>query len=122
MVIISFKYGEGGWGVFDLTCLLSAAFGIFLWWYFSSPLPALYISVAVDFIGALPTIKKSYLDPAGENRLSWILFWIANTINLFALQEWNLAMALYPIYMFLITGALSLILIFRQKNRLCFND
>lgn len=118
IVLISFKYGEGGWASFDIACLLGAAFGLFLWWYFSSPLPALYISILIDFIGALPTIKKSYVDPAGEDRLSWILFWIANTVNLFAVQEWNLAMAAYPIYLFFISGLLALILIFRRKGNL----
>ncbi len=113
---LSFKYGEGGWNSFDLLCLTGAAIGLFLWWYFSSPLPALYMSILVDLIGAIPTFKKSYLDPAGENLLSWILFWIANTLNLFAVQEWNMAMATYPIYLFLLTGALALILVFRRQS------
>ncbi len=116
VVILSFKYGEGGWGALDGICLTIAIFGIFLWWYFSSPLLALYLSVAIDFVGALPTLKKAYLKPAEENRLAWILFWIANTLNLFALNEWNFAMAFYPVYMFLITGTLSIILILRPNK------
>ena len=41
VVLISFKYGEGGWKLLDISCLTLAALGIFLWWYYSSPLLAL---------------------------------------------------------------------------------
>lgn len=114
VVIISIRHGEGGWSLLDLSCLAAAGLGLFLWWYFSSPLPALYLSVVIDFIGAIPTLKKSYLKPHEENRIAWILFWIANTINLLALEKWNLAMSLYPLYMFGITGTVALIITFRS--------
>lgn len=115
ILIISFKHGEGSWDRLDLFCLSGAAFGLFLWWYLKSPLPALYLSVLIDLIGALPTFKKSYLDPVHENKLAWIIFWSANTVNLFALREWSMAMAAYPVYMFLLSGALAILLIVRQK-------
>ncbi len=116
VVILAIKYGEGGFCFFDLACLTGAAFGLFLWRYFASPLPALYLCIVIDFIGALPTIKKSYLDPKGENYLTWILFCVANTLNLFAVQPWNLAMAAYPVYLFLISACIVAILTVRLKS------
>lgn len=116
IIILSFKYGEGGFNVLDGGCLTAALTGLFFWWYFQSPLPALYLSVGIDLIGAIPTLKKSYLNPAGEDWLTWILFWAANILNLFAIEKWNLAMALYPLYLFLISGAMVVILTARRKN------
>lgn len=115
IIVLSFKYGEGGGNLLDLGCLLTALAGLFFWWFFDSPLPALYISIAVDLIGGIPTIKKSYLDPAREDRLTWILFWTANVLNLFAVEEWNFAMALYPLYLFFISGTILAILTVRRN-------
>lgn len=117
IVMLSIKYGEGGFCLFDLVCLTGAALGLLLWWYFASPLPALYLCIGIDFIGAIPTIKKSYLEPQGENHLTWILFCIANTLNLIAVQPWNLAMAAYPIYLFLISTGIVVILSIRLKSK-----
>lgn len=116
IIALSFKYGEGGGNWLDVGCLITALVGLLFWWLFDSPLPALYISIAVDLIGALPTIKKSFLDPAGEDRLTWILFWGANILNLLAIEEWSLAMALYPLYLFFISGTILAILTMRRTN------
>src|SRR5512134_3661769 len=37
VLILSVKYGEGGWTPFDAACLFGAAFGFLLWWWFDSP-------------------------------------------------------------------------------------
>lgn len=115
IVILSFKYGEGGWSIFDLSCLAAALLGVGMWWYFSSPLLALYLSVVIDFVGALPTIKKSFENPRSENFSAWLMFWLANSLNLFAVEKWSLAMGLYPAYMFGITGLVTIILWRRRK-------
>ncbi len=116
VLVLSFKYGEGGWGVFDLFCLGGAGLGLAAWWYFHSPLPTLFISILIDLIGALPTLKKSYFHPEGEDLLTWICFWIANAINLFAIEQWSVSMALYPLYLFFLSGTTALILAIRGKK------
>jgi len=116
VALLSIKYGEGGFNLFDISCFLGAMVGLVLWWFLRSPLPALYISVIIDFIGALPTLKKSYLNPHEENRLTWALFWLANTINLFAINQWTWAMAAYPLYLFFISGTILWILVFRSEK------
>ncbi|MBL7685000.1 MAG: hypothetical protein JNK65_03075 [Deltaproteobacteria bacterium] len=103
VLLLSFKYGEGGWTFFDVACLLGAFFGFALWAWFSSPLPTLFSSILIDAVGALPTIRKAYQNPESEDLLSWIIFFIANLLNLFAIRHWTLVMAAYPVYMVLIT-------------------
>ncbi len=116
IILLLFKYGEGGWETLDIACLVGAALGLLLWWYFSSPLPTLYLSILIDFVGALPTLKKSYQNPEGEDSLTWKIFGAANTLNLFAIEEWSFKMAAYPLYMFCISGSIALILILRKKS------
>ena len=99
IAFLSFKYGEGGWNTFDRTCLFGALISIVLWQLYDSPLIAISISIAIDSLGALPTIKKSYLQPETEDLFSWMMFWIAGTCNILALTEFS-AIAAQPIYLF----------------------
>jgi len=114
--ILSVKYGEGGWTKFDRFCLFGALASIILWWIFDSPLVALIINLFIDFLGALPTIKKAYLEPEKEDRFAWTLFFAGNLFNLFAVERWIFAIAVYPIFMFLVDGAI-VTLVYSGKNR-----
>ncbi|HSA58639.1 MAG TPA: hypothetical protein VLJ37_03035 [bacterium] len=117
VLALSFKYGEGGWTFFDGACLLGAAFGLALWWWFDSPLPTLFSGLFIDLVGALPTVKKAWNDPASEDLLAWILFCAANAVNLLAIRTWNVAVASYPLYMVFITLVLVAILLLRRDSR-----
>jgi hypothetical protein len=115
VLVLSFKYGVGGWTAFDAACLLGAAFGFALWWWFDSPLPTLFSGLFVDLVGALPTVKKAWEDPESEDLLAWILFAIANAVNLLAIREWGVVMASYPVYMVFIALVLAGILVIRRS-------
>lgn len=111
---LSFKYGEGGWTPFDAACLFGAAFGFVLWWWFDSPVPTLFFGLFIDLMGALPTIRKSYVNPKSEDLFTWILFLAANAINLLAIREWDMIVASYPVYMIAITGVIVGVLAVRR--------
>ena len=115
--ILSIKYGEGGWTWFDRYCLLVAGISVVLWVTFRSPLVALLINLSIDFIGALPTIRKAYRDPGSENRIAWALVFAGNTVNLFAVETWTFAIFVYPIYMFLGSGLLTALIFVRRRIR-----
>ena len=104
---LAIRYGEGGWTRFDRSCLLGAGSGILLWWWFNSPVAALLMTLGVDFSGALPTIRKAYRAPDTEDRLAWALFIAGNTVNLLAVERWQFAIAVYPVYMFLASGTIA---------------
>ncbi len=116
IAVIALKRGEGGWTRFDQMCLFGAAIGLFLWWIFNSALLALLSNLFVDFMGALPTVRKTYRDPLGENTWAWILFFTANTLNLFALNTLNFAIVIYPLYLFVIS-AVILTLVFARSSK-----
>lgn len=114
--LLSIRFGEGGWSLFDRCCLLGAGLSVMLWWVFSSPLVALLINIFIDFLGALPTIRKAYYKPEEEDRAAWGLFFIANAINLFAVEAWTLATASYTLYMFFASGVIAG-LVFRRNRK-----
>ena len=111
IAVLSLKYGEGGWNTFDRTCLLGAFVSIILWQLFDSPLIAITISIAIDSLGALPTIKKSYLQPETEDLFSWMMFWTAGTLNICALAQWSVELAAQPIYLFAFNSIVVILLL-----------
>ena len=115
--ILSLRFGEGGWNRLDKMCLLGAASSILLWWLFDSPTIAMISCLVIDSLGALPTLRKSYVYPQSESLLSWSIFFFANTLNLFAIERFNLSLSAYPLYLFLLSGTLVIILSKKQLNR-----
>ena len=103
--LLAIKFGEGGWTKFDRTCLLGAAIGLILWGVYRSPYLTLGINIAIDCLGALPTIRKSVQDPYSEDLLAWGLFGLGSIVNLLAIDRWAWHVV-YPIYIFLATMAI----------------
>lgn len=104
--LLSFKYGVGGWTRFDRRCVLVSFVGILLWLLFHAPVIALFLNIAVDLTGSLPTLRKIKEDPSSEDRLTWVLFWIGGLLNVIAIDRWTIIIAVYPILMF---GIITLI-------------
>ena len=111
IAIVSLKYGEGGWNRFDRACLLGAGISLLLWWRFNSPLIALLINIVIDFLGSLPTIRKSYYEPETEALLPWMIFLTASILNLFAIEHWSFALLIYPFYYFCSSATIAILLL-----------
>lgn len=114
--LLSLWRGEGGWTRFDRTCLSGVVLSLFLWWYFRTPIVALLMNLSIDLMGALPTIRKSWLQPEGEDRYAWLLWAAGNTLNLLAVKSWTFANAAYTVYMFLGAGLIC-VLVWRPALR-----
>lgn len=118
VALLSLKYGEGGWGPFDSKCLLGAALGVVLWLCLRNPIAGLVVFLFIDFMGALPTLKKAYLEPWTEDKLAWSLWITGNTLNLLAVQRWTFADAAYTLWMFVGSGTIAvLVLTPGRRNR-----
>jgi hypothetical protein len=104
--LLSFKFGEDSWAKLDTICLLGVAIGLILWVMYRSPVLTLGINIGIDFLGALPTIRKSFREPYSEDLFSWLLFWLANTINMLAIDRWEIQIVVYPLYMVVVTTAI----------------
>lgn len=117
IALLSIKYGEGGWTPLDRLCITGTVFSIVLWAIFRSPVAALVMNLIIEVWGAVPTIKKCYLDPKSESRTAWTIFFSANSINILAVEKWTFAESVYPLYM---STAALLIIAFLWWPRLKF--
>lgn len=117
IAILSVKYGEGGLkNKTDLLCMFGAIISIILWIIFDNPVIALVTNLAVDSFAVIPTIRKSYLRPEGEDFWAWFGTGLADSLNMFAVEKFTFAILIYPIYMLLSDLIIILILLFRKKN------
>lgn len=119
--ILSIRYGQGGWDRTDQGCLLLTGISLVVWWILESALAALLLHIFIDFLGLIPTLKKVYFRPHTESRLAWTLAWSGCTINLFAIERWTFAIAFHPIYHFLSSLAM-VVLLWRKKYKVPEED
>jgi hypothetical protein len=117
VAVLSIKFGEGGWTWLDRLCLFGAAASAPLWWLSGSPLIALVINLLIDALGALPTIRKSYYNPQGEDRTAWALGLAGATVNLFAIEAWSFEIAAYPVYMFVANATIAALVLVPRKQK-----
>jgi hypothetical protein len=117
IALLSLKYGEGGLNnKTDLLCLLGAVVSVILWIVFNSPLIALITNLAIDSFAIIPTIKKSYLRPEGEDFWAWFGTGVADSMNMFAVERFTFAIVVYPIYMLLSDLIIIFILLWKKKG------
>lgn len=103
IAVLSFRYGYSRWSKLDYACVVFAIISIIPWIFSNDPTITLLLNVMIDTAGAIPTYVKSYREPETEDFTAWFIFFIANTLELFAISKWNLS-AIYPIYLFVSTA------------------
>lgn len=117
--LISLKKGEGGHESLDVVCIVGALVGALLWYIFSSPLTALLINLGMDFLGLIPTWKKSWLRPKEESFTSWGLSTLGGVINLFAITNWtSFSTVAFPVYALAAVGSVWSILVIRRLQKI----
>ncbi|MDX1900901.1 MAG: hypothetical protein SFW66_02725 [Gammaproteobacteria bacterium] len=109
-MILSIRYGYAVWSRLDTFCVVAAVISIIPWILSKNAMLTLWINLFIDATGAIPTLIKSYHEPETEDFTAWLIFFIANTLELFAVETWNLAAA-YPIYLFFLAGSIVLFIL-----------
>ena len=118
VVVLGLKYGYAKYSRFDVICQIGALSGFALWWLFNSPALAVIAAVTIDFIGALPTIRHSWLMPSEETWPTYALAGLGGLFAIFALTAYNWTSLTYAVYIVLINLVLSIILIGRGRRNL----
>ncbi len=114
LAVLSIKYGSGdGLSSLDKVCLAGALISGLLWILFNSPLIGLLGSIIVDFIGLVPTIRKSVFLPEEEDPNAWLLETVSSILNVLAITSWFTLEHkdwIYALYLLLINGSLTILL------------
>lgn len=105
--ILSIRYGYAVWTKLDTFCVVAALISVVPWLFSHNASLTLIINVLIDSTGAIPTIVKSYREPETEDFTAWLLFFIANTLEVVAISDWSNLTVIYPVYLFFLAGSIT---------------
>lgn len=117
IAILSIKYWKGKFSRFDYTCLAISAISILIWLIFRNAEIAITFSILADILAALPTLRKTWLDPGSEDLKTWLIYVVSNTLSLFAIVNWTYGVALLPIWLDILATSIVLMILFRKPKR-----
>lgn len=117
IMILSIKYGYATWTRVDSYCLVAALFSVIPWFLTHNAILTLLINIFIDAAGAIPTLIKTYYEPETEDFVAWFIFLIANTMQLFAIESWDLS-ASYPVYLFFLASTMVFFILKEKIFRL----
>lgn len=94
--LLAIKKGEKNITLSDKLNLLGAAVALGLWFITSNPLLSVILITVVDFLGFVPTIRKSYRKPHEETLIHYVLAGLKFVLAIAALETYTLTTWLYP--------------------------
>lgn len=99
VLIASFANRRSVWkiGPFDIACGAASCLGLILWLVTSNDTVALFSFMAADFLAGLPTVVKSWRDPASESTSAYLTGAINALLTLTTVTVWTTAVVAFPI-------------------------
>lgn len=113
---LAIKKGEKNITITDKLSLLAAAFALVLWFFTSDPMWSIILITIVDFLGFLPTIRKSYHKPHEETLIAYVFAGLKFVLAIIALDHYSLVTWLYPASLVAANLFFVLMLLSRRKR------
>lgn len=113
---MSYKFRKKYIVKIDYLFLALSILAVALWVVTKNALYSVVLCLAMDVLGFIPTIRKSWGDPLSENMASYALATLKHTLSLFALSSVTLVTACFPAAMIVLNGWFCLYLHIRRKK------
>ena len=112
----SFVNRNGYWklGTLDYLCGVFSALALILWALTAQPIIAIILAIISDGLAALPTLAKSWSYPETETGIAYVLAIVSASTSFAAVQHWTFAECGFPIYLVVLSSALSFS-VYRRK-------
>lgn len=115
---LSLKWSIPGWTKLDKFCLCSAFASILVWYISNNPVYGIVISLAISFIGSIPTFASAWKYPVREDRFAWNISWFSSICAVIAIPDWTWADSAQPItFLFIISIMMYILYINQLKPR-----
>jgi hypothetical protein len=115
LCIISIKYGTKNITKFDTFCLIGGLVATGVYVFLHQPLLSVILISVIDFLGFLPALRKTYLEPHTETLSLYALFVISGTFSVLALSTYSLITMLYPLTLVAINTIATIVIWIRRK-------
>lgn len=113
IVIASFFNQRAYWEIKRIDYFFAgiALIGLVLWQITKNANFALTFSILADLAVAIPTIIKSYTHPDSESPIAFGISSIGFLLAMLAIQEWNYESVAFIVYLFLLNGFITLLIL-----------
>jgi len=115
LVGICYFKGEKSIKPFDWVMLIAALAAIPLWAVTKTPFWSVLIVCAIDTIGYLPTLRKSWGKPYEEMAISYCFSCLGAAFSLAAIRQYTPSTWLYPLVLTVTNGSMWIFLLFRRQ-------
>lgn len=92
----------------DVVCVVMCVLALIMWWAVRQNKEfvqyALYLTIIADLFAAAPTIMFVWTTPLGDRPTAWLLFVLAQGLNLFAITDHTFANYALPVCLMVIAG------------------
>lgn len=116
LIFVSLFKGERHITRGDWVTLAVALTAIPLWVLTKTPVWSVILVCAIDTVGYIPTIRKSWLKPREESALSYAFSCCGALFSLLAVEHYTLSTWLYPAVLVATNGAMAGFLILRAAR------
>jgi len=114
--ILSIKRGEKNITTVDRLSFVGALLGVALWILTKNPLSAVILITITDFLGFVPTFRKSYNKPYDENIALYGLSFLKQIFSVMALASYKFTVILYPASLVLTNAVFAIMVLIRRKS------
>lgn len=118
VAILSIKYGAGGFEKRDIRALIAAGIGLVIWYFTNEAAWALFIVIAIDSVGSLLTVMKSYEDPTSETLSTWVISGTSGIFGILSVGSFNLVLLAYPLYIMIINYVIAASMLLGRRKLL----
>ncbi len=120
VLLASFARRIGSWklGPFDYVCGACSLAALALWAITGDPVTAIVLSILADFAAALPTLRKAWLEPATENRSTYLISFAGMILGILSIREPTFAAYAFNTYLVAASTALVLVLYWPRRRPL----
>ncbi|MEK7105318.1 MAG: hypothetical protein AAB865_01385 [Patescibacteria group bacterium] len=112
---LSFKYGTKKITRSDTLILILALSAIVMWWLTRNPLLSVLMVAAIDGMGYIPTLRKSWEEPWSETLMFWLAMTVAIILTLLSLGEINWFTAPYLVVLATLNMSVLSVCGFRRR-------
>lgn len=113
--VFSLQYGFRNIKRVDTVFLVLALLGLVPWVLTSDPTWSVVVVVAIDLVAFVPTLRKTWRQPASETPMLYSMNVFRHVLTLGALHSYNVATTLHSLAM-IVTNSLMTLLILRGNK------
>ena len=115
VLLLSFKYGTKNITKSDTFILVVALLAIVVWWQLKNPFIAVLMVSAIDGLGYIPTLRKSFAKPWSETLSFWGVMAIISALTIIANAEYNELTVMYLATLAVANTVVFTLCFFRRK-------